>query len=389
MTAASTSLADHRQDFIRLFLCGDVMLGRGIDQVLPHPCDPTLHEDYVRSALDYVRLAEDANGPITRPVTPSYVWGAALDEWTRARPDARIINLETSITRSEDYEPKGINYRMSPENAACLAAAGIDCCVLANNHMLDWGRAGLRDTLATLKRLRIATAGAGHDHANACAPAVLPVAGKGRVLIYSFASVTSGTPRNWAASTHHAGVNVLPDLSDRTIAKIAERIACVRQPGDVVILSIHWGPNWGYAIPEEQRQFAHALIDRAGVSVVHGHSSHHAKAIEVYRERLILYGCGDFLNDYEGIRGYEPYRGDLTLMYFVDIAPVHGALIALELVPLQIRRFRLNRPSASDVELLQQTLDRESRRVGTAIVTASDRHLSLRSFAAHSIDSYQ
>jgi poly-gamma-glutamate capsule biosynthesis protein CapA/YwtB (metallophosphatase superfamily) len=70
-------------------------------------------------------------------VAPSYLWGAALDQLDRVRPDARVINLETSISRSDAYIPKGINYRMSPENAECLLAAGIDCCVLGNNHVLE------------------------------------------------------------------------------------------------------------------------------------------------------------------------------------------------------------------------------------------------------------
>jgi ribonuclease BN (tRNA processing enzyme) len=73
----------------------------------------------------------------------------------RMEPDARIINLETAVTRSNDLAYKGINYRVSPENAACLAAFKIDSCVLANNHVLDWGRSGLRETLATLEKLNI------------------------------------------------------------------------------------------------------------------------------------------------------------------------------------------------------------------------------------------
>src|SRR5674476_203865 len=156
----STQPPAHRT--MRLFLCGDVMLGRGIDQVLPRPCDPAIHESYVHSALDYVRLAEEANGAIPRPVAPSYIWGAALDELNRSQPDARSINVETAITRSNDFAPKGINYRISSENADCLTAA-IDCCVLANNHVLDWGRAVLLDTLTTLGRLQIKTAGAGRN----------------------------------------------------------------------------------------------------------------------------------------------------------------------------------------------------------------------------------
>ena len=97
MSVAAQS-TDPRPQSVRLFLCGDVMTGRGIDQVLAHPCDPKLHEDYVASANDYVGLAEQANGPIPRHAEPSYVWGAALDELKRMQPDARIINLETAIT---------------------------------------------------------------------------------------------------------------------------------------------------------------------------------------------------------------------------------------------------------------------------------------------------
>lgn len=362
---------------MRLFLCGDVMTGRGIDQVLAHPCDPTLHEGYVQSAIDYVRLAEEAHGPIPRRVAPSYVWGAALDELDRARPDARIINLETSITRSEDYVPKGINYRMSPENADCLVAAAIDCCALANNHVLDWGRAGLIDTLATLKGLGIKVAGAGRNLDEASSPATLDIDGKERVLVFSIASVTSGTPRNWAATREAPGVNLLPDVSETSVAHISEQIARVRRPHDVIVVSIHWGPNWGYDIPQEQRRFAHALIDTANVSIIHGHSSHHAKAIEVYRNRLVLYGCGDFLNDYEGIIGYEEYRDDLALMYLADLDPACGDLTAIEIVPFQIRQFRLARPPRQDIDWMQRTLDRESQQFGARVKLISKGRLAL------------
>jgi poly-gamma-glutamate synthesis protein (capsule biosynthesis protein) len=362
---------------MRLFLCGDVMTGRGVDQVLAHPCDPVLYEGYARSANDYVQLAEEANGPIPRPVDASYVWGAALDEWNRSQPDVRIINLETSVTRSEDYAPKGINYRMSPENADCLIAAAIDCCALANNHVLDWGRAGLLETLSTLDRLRIKTAGAGRDPDHAMAPAVLDIPEKGRVLVFSFASVTSGTPQSWAARPQSPGVNVMAKLSEATAARMAQEIARTRRPHDIVVVSLHWGANWGHEIADEQRRFAHALIDAADVSIIHGHSSHHPRAMEVYRNRLILYGCGDFLNDYEGIRGYEEYRGDLVLMYFADVDLATRDLTALELVPLQIQRFRLRRPPRQDIEWLRETLDRECRKFEGRISAGPDRRLVL------------
>ncbi len=101
---------------ITLFICGDVMTGRGIDQILPYPCDPEIYESYMKSALGYVRLAEKVSGPIPRPADFSYIWGDALPELDRMTPDLTIINLETSVTRSEDFwRGKGINYRMSPE----------------------------------------------------------------------------------------------------------------------------------------------------------------------------------------------------------------------------------------------------------------------------------
>ncbi len=353
------------------------MTGRGIDQILRYPCAPRLHEDYANSALQYVGLAEQKNGPIPRHVEPAYVWGAALEEFDRAKPQLRIVNLETSITRSDDYVPKGINYRMSPENADCLQAAGIDCCVLANNHVLDWGDKGLLETISTLERLRIAYAGAGRNIAEASAPAIFDVNGTARILVIAAASATSGTPAAWAARAEQAGVHLLKDLSDAAADRIAESIQTVRQPGDIVVVSLHWGPNWGYDVTSEECRFAHALIDIAHASIVYGHSSHHPKGIELFQNRLILYGCGDFLNDYEGIHGYEEFRGDLSLMYFADVDAVSGTLISLEMMPLQMRRFRLVHPSDADIVWLQQTLDRQCRRVGSSVIRGDRENLWL------------
>jgi len=185
---------------VRLFLCGDVMLGRGVDQVLAHPSDPTLHEAFVHSALDYVHLAEAANGATPRAVAPDYVWGDALTELDRAKPQARIINLETSVTKSDAYFPKGINYRMNPENVGVLSPALIDCCVLANNHVLDFGREGLIETIETLHRAGLRTAGAGRDASEAAAPAVIDLPDAGRVLIFAFGHVRSARRMNFPLS---------------------------------------------------------------------------------------------------------------------------------------------------------------------------------------------
>lgn len=366
-----------KSDLVTLFLTGDVMTGRGVDQVLPHPGDARLYEPYVASANEYVSLAETANGPIPKPVDFAYVWGDALTELDARRPDVRLINLETAVTTSAEPEPKGINYKMNPENLPVLTAADVDCCALANNHVLDWGQAGLLETLSTLDQAGLKRVGAGRDPDEASAPAVLPVAGQVRVLVFAFGSVTSGIPRDWAATERRPGVNLLPDLSVRTVDLVAERVHAAKRPGDIVVASVHWGSNWGYDVPEPQTAFAHGLIDEAGVDVVYGHSSHHAKAIEVYRERPILYGCGDFLDDYEGIRGYEMFRDDLVLMYFLTLHASDGALTRFTMVPLQIRNFRLHRASPADAAWLRDTLNREGKRFGTRVRLEEDNALTL------------
>jgi poly-gamma-glutamate capsule biosynthesis protein CapA/YwtB (metallophosphatase superfamily) len=361
---------------IRLFLSGDVMLGRGVDQILPYPGDATLHEP-AAAATTYVELAERANGPIPKPVDFGYVWGDVLAELERARPHVRIVNLETSITTSREFAPKGINYRMNPRNTPCLTAAGVDCCVLSNNHILDFAAAGLHETLDTLESAGIRIAGAGRNAEQAAAPAILESGGNARVIVFAFGLESSGIPRAWAAGPSRPGVNLLRDLSDRTVARIAARAQAVGRPGDLLVASIHWGGNWGYAVPPEQRAFAHALIDVAGFDVIHGHSAHHAKAIEVYRGKPILYGCGDFLNDYEGIAGYEEFRGDLVVMYLPRLSAAPGRLLDFKLMPFQLRQFRLNRVLGADVAWLQATLDRESAKYGTRVVINEDSSLSV------------
>jgi poly-gamma-glutamate synthesis protein (capsule biosynthesis protein) len=355
------------------------MTGRGVDQVLPHPGDPRIHEGYAKSAEAYVELAERANGPVPHPVDFSYIWGDALEELARERPDARIINLETSVTRSDDYcRDKGINYRMHPANVPCISAARIDCCVLANNHVLDYGYSGLLETLETLQRAGLGSAGAGRNLAEARAPAVIEIPGKGRVVVFAFGTEPSGIPSGWAAGDDRPGVSLLEDLSDHTVDQIRDMVRSVKRLRDIVIVSIHWGGNWGFTIPEEHVRFGHGLI-RAGVDLVHGHSSHHVRPIEVFEGKLILYGCGDFLDDYEGIAGYEELRGDLALMYFPAVDPFTGQLLDLHMTPMQIRHFRVNRAAREDARWLEDAINRESRRFDFRVALREEDHrLELR-----------
>jgi poly-gamma-glutamate synthesis protein (capsule biosynthesis protein) len=141
----------------------------------------------------------------------------------------------------------------------------------------------------------------------------------------------------------------------------------------MAVVSIHWGPNWGYAIPENHRRFAHALIDEAGVDIVHGHSSHHPIGVEIYRDRLILYGCGDLINDYEGIGGHDDIRPDLAVLYLATLT--HAGLKELDMIPMRLRRFSLERAGLDDTIWLARRLTGASRPFGTRFEDVGDGRL--------------
>jgi poly-gamma-glutamate capsule biosynthesis protein CapA/YwtB (metallophosphatase superfamily) len=366
------------RDALTLFFSGDVMLGRGVDQILSHPGDPTLHEHHVRDARTYVDLAIRANGSIRRPVDWSWPWGDALGLIEYVGCDARIINLETSITTSDDYVPgKAVHYRMNPANIEAVSVVQPDVCVLANNHVLDFGRRGLRETLDVLAASGLRTVGAGLSLLQARAPAIIPLPRTGgRVLIFAFGTPSSGIPYDWAATQDRPGVHLVPALDDAAADELCRQVGNLRQPDDLAIVSAHWGSNWGYRVEPDQIRFARRLID-GGVDLVHGHSSHHPRPIEIYRRKLILYGCGDLVDDYEGISGHRQFRDDLRLLYFPRLDPTSGELVELRMAPLQARQMRLHRASDSDSRWLRKTLDKVSRHVGSRIEFRSDGLLML------------
>ncbi|HJW33468.1 MAG TPA: CapA family protein [Holophagaceae bacterium] len=343
---------------VTLALCGDVMTGRGVDQILPHPGDPRISEAYIRDAREYVRLAEAEHGPVPRAVGPEYIWGDVLKSLDAASPAARLVNLETAITaRGGPWPGKEVHYRMHPANLPCLKAAKLDLAILANNHAMDYGREGLADTLAALQGAGIRTAGAGASVVGAFSPTPVPLRGGGTLEVFAYGSPTSGVPESWAASGEGSGVAFLPDLSLHTADALLEDIQAAKQPGKLVLVSLHWGSNWGYEVPAEQVTFARRLID-GGADLIFGHSSHHVRPMEVHRDRLILYGCGDFIDDYEGIGGDTSFRDDLRVLFLPSLDPATGALRHLRMLPFAARRLRLARASAEDAAWLAQTLTR-------------------------------
>ena len=361
---------------VKIFLGGDVMLGRGIDQAFPKSVEPVLYESYVKDARGYIQLAERENGELDLPLSYKYIWGDAWKMWKEWKPDLKLINLETSVTTSDiPWKGKGIHYRMHPENIKALQVAGIDHVSLANNHVMDWGRPGLKETLQTLKQSEIKYSGAGRNRMEAEAPSIFKTE-TGRVLVFSYGSPGSGIPYGWAAEKDVSGVNFLAALNEENLERVKQNILSKKKTGDVVVFSVHWGGNWGYDIPSRQQNFAHKVIDEAGADVVFGHSSHHPLGIEVYKNKLIIYGAGDFINDYEGISGHEEYRNELSLMYFAELNE-NGNLLSLEMIPMRIKKFKLHRAKEREAVWLRNLLKREGSKFGTSVKMDSDRSLWL------------
>ncbi len=348
------------------------MLGRGVDQIMAHPSDPTLHETWVGDARRYVELAEARSGPIPRRVPPGYVWGDAAH--TLRDADASIINLETAVcTASHPWPDKGIHYRMHPRHVNCMWEAGIDVCALSNNHVLDWCRQGLFETLDALSAAGVSTCGAGPSCDTARRPACVGVDDDSRVLVLGRGTNSSGIPDGWEAGPDRAGV-ALVDPDDPGAAREMTGWAETKRRGDILVASLHWGGNWGYRIPRSHRRFAHDLVD-LGVDVVHGHSSHHPLGVEIQQERPIIYGCGDLITDYEGIGGYEEFRPDLALIYLITIDADSGKMQDMQIEPWRVHKFQLVSPTDEEVEWLTERMGRECRRLGTAVTRAGSQRL--------------
>jgi poly-gamma-glutamate synthesis protein (capsule biosynthesis protein) len=270
----------------------------------------------------------------------AYPWGDILPVIHTL--DAFLVNLECALThrveRWHDGYDRPFHFRADPEAVATLRAGRVDVAAIANNHIGDFGFDGLLDTLSALDEAGIAHAGAGRDLGAARAPAALPVHGL-RVGVVAFADY----PDTWAATDATPGFNfVRVSAADEDFAPVADAIAVARERSDLVVFSIHWGPNMREHPPDEFRHFAHRVID-SGATVFWGHSAHILQGIEFRGRGVILYDTGDFIDDYAIDR---ELRNDLGALFVVRAQP--HAVTDVSLVPVRIDHMRVNRATGED-----------------------------------------
>jgi poly-gamma-glutamate capsule biosynthesis protein CapA/YwtB (metallophosphatase superfamily) len=264
---------------------------------------------------------------LLREVPPEYPWGDTKPLFRNC--DWRMCNLECAISdRSTPWArtEKAFHFASDAKNVAVLQAAQIDAVSLANNHVLDFDYEGMFETLAVLDRVGVKHAGAGRDLDAAIKPAISEIKGT-KIGVIAF---TDNQPE-WEAAADHPGIFYLPiDASDERACLLLDTISRVRKNVELLIVSGHWGPNWGYEPLAAHVKFGHLLID-AGADIIFGHSGHVFRGIELYRGRPIIYCAGNFIDDYAVD---EVERNDESFIFLVHVK--NGRLSGLTLFPTVI-----------------------------------------------------
>lgn len=320
---------------------GDNMLGRAVQLTLPYqtPGDSDIIDS--QSSQDYLdNIINPSMYNISQirnlNVNGTYLWG---DLPYDLNEDVRIINLEAAPTLSinnHDIPTKSIHYHININNIPNIFSRFVRPYVLclANNHSMDMGRiAFVSETIPNINN----AVGIGINSDIAYSPKII-----GNIAIYAFGAGCAGVPSEWQATSTKAGIAYLPPINNNSNVEIAFSIiksALSITSNKCIVISIHWGPNWSSNNDGQiyRETLAHRLIDELDVSIIHGHSSHHIRGIEIYKNKFILYGAGDFINDYEKISSSYDTAGAL---YIADLDDSTYSLNTLTFIPFEIKLLR-------------------------------------------------
>lgn len=318
------------QNRINIGMAGDVMIGRGVDTAI--------------SRHGY-----------------AYAWGDLLP--LIKSMDATIINLETTLTNGNRKVEKTFNFKASPDKIHTLTEAGITAVNLANNHILDYSEEGLSDTIRELQKAGIKYTGAGMNMEEACKPAIL-VCQNIRIGLLGFTDNEPG----WQAGKTKCGVNYIDIRYSHDRERALEAIRELKEETDFVIISLHWGPNMNERPNRQFIEFAHLMISR-GADIIHGHSAHIFQGIEVYRNKLILYDTGDFVDDYV----VDPFlKNDHSFFFIIEL--VKNRIYRLRLVPVLISHYQVNQAVKKESEWSLQRMQQLSSEFGTTITETGEVH---------------
>lgn len=296
----------------------------------------------------------------------SAVWGDALADLRSL--DGVCVNLECCLsTRGTPWQRtrRAFHFRADPDWAVpALREANVSVAALANNHVLDYEEPALLDTLDALEEGGIAYAGAGRDAAEAFRPATAS-AGDCTVGVLS---LTDNTPE-YAASEDGPGTAHVEMDPENAETRAAVRGALDALDADLVVASLHWGPNMREHPPDRFREFAHWLVDE-GVDVVHGHSAHVFQGVEDYRGRPVVYDAGDFVDDYAVDFDLRNDRSFLYELHAVDGRPDRLVCHPTEIRDCAVHRVENGRWWRDTLRDRSADLDTDFERSGEGLAVA-------------------
>jgi hypothetical protein len=270
-----------------------------------------------------------------------------------ADADVAMVNLESPITTRGKRVPKPYNFRTDPRFLGALIRAGVDVVNVANNHIYDYGAQGLFDTILYLDSLGLKHVGAGRNRAEAHAPAIVTVRGT-RIGFLGY----------YGGGEAPAATRQLPGVARRVLPEVAEDIRWLRAVDTVqyIVVNLHWGDELAQFPDDEQRRFAHDLID-AGADAVIGHHPHVLQGVERYRNGVIAYSLGNLLFGGNSRASYT------TALFEIRLSPGKSQYAVL---PVRLDSWRLRAMDGVEAEGVLNTVRHLSEPFRQSIFTTEE-----------------
>ena len=227
---------------------------------------------------------------------------------TLGAADLSMVNLETAITQRGTKIGKEFHFRAPASALDTLASAGVDAVAMANNHGVDYGPVGLRDTLAAKRASPIPIVGIGADQDEAFASATLTAKGV-RVAVLSASQVYEMTLLNWSADANSPGI-----ASSAPTTRLIAAVKQARRTHDVVVVYLHYGLDYQQC-PDGQSVSTATALEAAGADIVVGGHSHRVNGAGWLGNAYVDYGLGNFV----WWRSHEPDSRTGVLTLSVDV----------------------------------------------------------------------
>jgi poly-gamma-glutamate synthesis protein (capsule biosynthesis protein) len=204
------------------------------------------------------------------------------------RADVAMVNLETTLTTRGTPQDKHYVFRAPPAALRALRAAGVDVATMANNHGMDYGLVGLRDSLAAADAARFPLVGIGPNAAQAYAPWVVTAGGQRIAILGATQVLEPGLQAAWMAGSNKPGL-----ASTQDQRRLLAAVRRARTLADTVVVYLHWGEEGSPCPSGSQRMIAQVLA-RAGADIVVGTHAHTLQGSGWLGKTYVAYGLGNF-----------------------------------------------------------------------------------------------